>query len=319
MQQNDNYKNAYERQKQARQQAESLLESRSKELYTLNEDLITAYNKLKDQKAQLVHNEKLASIGQLAAGIAHEINNPAAYVKSNVNTLKSYIQSVAAAFKQYEDVISTCVDDKLCDTTFSKKFKEIREQHDIEFVLDDLEDTITDTMEGLERIEDIVKSLKDFSRPDQADPVRYNINECLENTIKVVWNQIKYKIELEKDFAELPDVYGQPGSMGQVFLNLIVNAAQAIDGSGNISISTRVVGQSIEIKIQDNGLGISATNLSKIFDPFFTTKEIGEGTGLGLSISTNIVKKQGGSIDVDSEVGIGTTFKIVLPINDEMH
>jgi len=319
MLQNDSYKNAYERQKQARQHAESLLESRSKELYTLNEDLIKAYNKLKDQKAQLVHNEKLASIGQLAAGIAHEINNPAAYVKSNVNTLKNYVQSIAGAFKEYESMFASCVDDKLCDTSISEKCADIREKYDIEFVLDDLEDTIDDTMDGLERIEDIVKSLKDFSRPDQADPVRYNINDCLENTIKVVWNQVKYKADLEKSFAELPDSYGQPGSMGQVFLNLIVNSAQAIEDFGTISLTTRATGSHIEVIIKDSGSGIARENLNKIFDPFFTTKEIGKGTGLGLSISSNIVKKQGGTIEVESVQGVGTTFKVTLPIADETH
>jgi signal transduction histidine kinase len=313
MLQNENYKKAYERQKQARQQAESLLESRSKELYTLNEDLIKAYNKLKDQKAQLVHNEKLASIGQLAAGIAHEVNNPAAYVKSNVNTLKNYVQSVATAFKHYEEIIHLCVDEKHCDTSLIEKSKKIREDLDIEFVLDDLEDTISDTMEGLERIEDIVKSLKDFSRPDQAEPVRYNINDCINNTIKVAWNQVKYKAELNKSFSNLPDIYGQPGSMGQVFLNLIVNAAQAIESFGTISITTATSNNQIIIKIADDGCGIAKENLNKIFDPFFTTKEIGKGTGLGLSISSAIIKKQGGTIDVASTSN-GTTFTINLPI-----
>ena len=310
------YKVAYERQKVAREQAEQLLESRSKELYALNQDLTNAYDKLKNQKAQLVHNEKLASIGQLAAGVAHEINNPAAYVKSNVNTLKRYVESLASAVKDYESILQNCVDEKVCDISMLEKKQKINDEYDVDFVLEDLGDTILDTMDGLERIEDIVKSLKDFSRPDQADPVRFHVNDCIVNTIKVVWNQIKYKAKLEKELGELPFIYGQPGSLGQVFLNLIVNAAHAIEEFGQIDISTTVVGSEIEINIEDNGCGIEPDNMQKIFDPFFTTKEIGKGTGLGLSISNSIVQKEGGRIEVDSTLGEGTCFSIYLPINE---
>lgn len=313
---NLDYKAAYERQTKAREMAEEQLENRSRELYDLNQNLMSALNKLKDQKTQLVHNEKLAGIGQLAAGIAHEINNPSAYVKSNVNSLKRYIESLGSAFQEFESILTTCVGDGKCDTSLLEERNAIYKRHDIEFVLGDLDDTINDTMEGLDRIEDIVTSLKDFSRPDQIEPVHFNINDCIENTIKVAWNQIKYKCKLQKNLSPVPDLRGQPGSMGQVFLNLLINASHAIEDFGDIVIDTAVKDNNIEISIQDTGCGIDPGDTLKIFDPFFTTKPDGKGTGLGLSISNTIVKKHGGRMAVESQPGEGTCFKIFLPVLD---
>jgi len=309
----ESYKAAYEREKCARQQAEDLLEKHSRELYYANKSLKAAYEELKSQKAQLVHSEKLASIGQLAAGVAHEINNPSAYVKSNIVTIKQYVGSIVGSFLELEQLVRS-VHGKPNGCNLVDALNEIREKYDLEYVLEDVQESIADTLDGIDRIEDIVKSLKDFSRPDQKEPECFDINACIENTLKVAKNQTKYKADIVTNFSPLPEIYGQPGSMGQVFLNLLVNAAQAIDVYGKIEITTQQLDGYIHINIQDDGCGIEDENLLKVFDPFFTTKDVGAGTGLGLSISQSIIENHGGRIFMTSKVGQGTCFDISLPV-----
>lgn len=310
---NLDYKAAYERQKKAREHAEALLEARSRELYGANQSLMNTLEKIKNQKAQILHQEKLASIGQLAAGVAHEINNPAAFVKSNMGAIKRYIVAIKEAFKESEALLmEVAKEDK---EYVEEKWNSLKKKLDLDYILDDFKEVVEDTFDGVDRIEDIVRSLKNFSRPDQGKAVRFNVNTCIENTLKVVWSQIKYNANLDKYLQDVPDVMGQPGSMGQVFLNLLVNAAQAIEEDGGIiRLTTEVDGDFVAVTIADNGCGISPENINRIFDPFFSTKKEGEGTGLGLAISHGIVRKNGGSMTVESEVGKGTTFIVRLPL-----
>lgn len=297
------YKAAYERQKKAREEAEEILENRSRELYEANQSLITAYEKLKHQKAQILHQEKLASIGQLSAGVAHEINNPTGYVKSNLSTLQEYFKSLSDA---WEDIEKTKLDTQVLGT--------IKKKYDLEYILEDLNDLLSDSIGGLSHIENIVNSLKNFARPDSQDHQMFCINECLKNTVKLVSNEIKYKANILFDLKEVPQIQGQQGSLSQVFLNMIMNASQAMDSFGDIHLRSYKNAEEIIIEIEDTGTGVSPEAIQKIFDPFYTTKDVGVGTGLGLSVSHGIVKKHHGRIHVDSQMGIGTKFTVHLPI-----
>ncbi|WP_086933700.1 sensor histidine kinase [Agarilytica rhodophyticola] len=308
------YKAAYERQKKAREIAENNLENKSRELFESNQSLVQAYNRLKDQKAQLLHQEKLASIGQLAAGVAHEINNPTGFVKSNLRTMVSYAQSFTKIVESYEDLIN---DTSNGDTEIKSKVKKIRRKNDLDFIMEDMFDLLEESLEGTERIEDIVMGLKNFARPDQDEKQLFSLNECIESTLKLVNNEVKYKADIELDLGEIPEIEGKPGAISQVILNLVVNAADAIPEHGNIFIATAVDKKEIKMSIRDNGSGIPQDILTKIYDPFFTTKEVGKGTGLGLAISHGIIQKHGGRLTVESKEGEGTEFTIALPVTEQ--
>lgn len=303
---NTDYKAAYERQKKARELAEKSLEDKSRELFEANQSLVLAYNKLRDQKSQILHQEKLASIGQLAAGVAHEINNPAGFVKSNLHSLEYIFDSIT-------DYLNDCEEFSKSEPDLFEKLLAFRNKHKLDIALEDYRDILDDSLEGLQRIEDIVISLRDFSRQDSDKDTRFDVNDCINNTLKLLRNEIKYKANVTLSLADSAYVMGQPGAMSQVILNLVSNAADAIKDNGEIQISTLHEADNIRITIQDNGSGIPQNIITKIFDPFFTTKEIGVGTGLGLSVSHNIIKMHGGRLHVDSEEGQGTCFSIFLP------
>ncbi len=311
---NINYKAAYERQKKAREEAEDILEHRSRELFEANQSLLHAYNKLKNQKEQLLHQEKLASVGLLSAGIAHEINNPTAFVKSNISSLKRYVDDLKSLIGTYESSVAelslNVKDGQYVLGALADKKRDIN----IDFIYSDVDDLLGESLEGVERIQSIVNSLKEISRPDSGKPEEVDVNECLENTLKIVWNQLKYKVSLEKSYGEIPKILGQTGSLSQVFVNVISNAAQAVDDDGVIKIITSVIDGEVVVKISDNGCGMEPAMCLKVFDPFFSTKGVGEGTGLGLSISHGIIKKHGGRMAVDSTLGVGTTFSVCLPL-----
>lgn len=304
---NSDYKAAYLRQKEARVTAENLLENRSRELYESNQTLLKAYEKLKKQKIQLLHQEKLASIGQLSAGVAHEINNPAGYVKSNLSSLSRYIESLFLYIEGIESIL-------MSSPEHLRNVDTLKEKYDIKYIMEGLQELVKDSKEGMERVASIVKSLKDFARPDTEENQLYSINTCIQKTLKLVNNELKYKADVITQYGKLPDIMGQSGNMGQVFLNLLVNAAQSISKRGKIIITTVHTGKYVNIIIADTGSGIPEDILDRIFDPFFTTKKIGEGTGLGLSIVHSIVKKQGGEITIRSHLGEGTEFEVSLPI-----
>lgn len=257
---------------------------------------------LKSTQSQMLQREKMASIGQLAAGVAHEINNPIGFVSSNLRSLDKYIKKLTSYMELLEKNIKGQAPGAW------DEIKPERKKLKIDFLLEDCDDLIAESLDGSERVRKIVQNLKTFSRVDQAEEQLADLNECLESTIGIVWNEIKYKATLEKDLAELPDLHCRPQELSQVFTNILVNAAQAIEKDGLIRIRSWQEDDSIFISIQDNGSGIAKENLEKIFEPFFTTKAVGDGTGLGMSISYEIIKKHGGDILIDSEVGKGTTF-----------
>ena len=264
--------------------------------------------KLEEAKDQLVQSEKMASIGQLAAGVAHEINNPVGFIKSNFSSLKRYGKDLHAVIEKYNGIIK-----ELEKTQTQTEVDQINEEFDIEFITEDIQNLLSESFEGITRIEDIVNSLKDYSRSDnqweQAD-----INTHIENTLKIVSHELKYVASIEKDYGEIPLVECLPMQIGQVMMNLLVNAGQAIQEDGKIIIKTREENNKVIISVSDNGKGIAKEHLAKIFDPFFTTKPVGQGTGLGLSLSYNIIQKHNGEMNVESEVGKGTEFIIQLPI-----
>ena len=288
-------------------QAEELLESRSRELYESNHNLLEAIKKLKQQKVHLLQQEKLASIGQLSAGIAHEINNPTGFVKSNLNSLNRYIDNFQCFFGEL-------LGDFANNTGQRETLTKLLEKHDLIYTLEDIGDLVSESLEGIDRVAEIVQSLKDFAHPDLNDPCHYDLNQTIKNTLKLLHNSLKYNVEVQCDFASLPKLRGHPGKIGQVFLNLIVNANQAIEKQGRIKISTRQHESLVIACVEDNGCGIPEAVLDKIFDPFFTTKKIGEGTGLGLSIVSSIVQQEGGYIEVHSETGTGTRIQVSLPL-----
>lgn len=295
----------------ARKQVEEALEQSVAESVQMATSLEFLNAELKSTQSQMLQREKMASIGQLAAGVAHEINNPIGFVSSNLRSLDKY-------FKKLTDYL------QLLERNIKKKdpdgWTEInpeRKKLKIDFMLEDGEELIAESLDGSERVRKIVQNLKTFSRVDQAEEQWVDLNECLESTIGIVWNEIKYKAKLEKDLGELPDLNCNPQELSQVFTNILVNAAQAIEKDGLIQIRSWQEEESIFLTFQDNGSGIDEENLERIFEPFFTTKAIGEGTGLGMSISYEIVKKHGGTISIDSVVGQGTTFTIELPLGLE--
>lgn len=310
------YQAAYLRQKTARQKAEDLLENRSRDLYDANQSLQRAYDKLRDQKAQLLHQEKLASIGQLSAGVAHEINNPTSFVKSNLATLKRYSEKIAIVMRAYGELAASVQRQSLSADLAAQlqNLDNAIEQCDIDYIMEDIDGLIDDAIEGTARIHDIVQNLKSFARVDDKEEEAIAVNQCIENTLKLVSNELKHKCDVVTEFAELPETVGFPGHLQQVFLNLLVNASQAIEDFGRIDIGTRCDSKHIYITISDTGSGIQEEDLKHIFNPFFTTKEVGVGTGLGLSISHGIIKKHGGAMEVVSAPGRGTTFVISLPI-----
>jgi two-component system NtrC family sensor kinase len=269
---------------------------------------------------QLLQSEKMASIGKLAAGVAHEINNPTAFVSSNLKTLSEYIVDMIAVKNKYRamlDALKTLrPGDPLPDTIkdLILQTEDLEEKLKIGMVFDDVVALIAESREGTGRISRIVQDLKNFAHPGEEKRTTFNVNENIESTLSIVWNELKYKAVVYKDYGDIPQMLGYPQQLNQVFLNLFINAVQAIKEKGEIRISTREVDGHIEIKIADTGVGIPPENLPKLFDPFFTTKEVGKGTGLGLHVAYSIIEKHNGNIDVESTIGVGTTFIVRIPI-----
>ncbi len=299
---------------------ESRVERRTEKILDQKNKLEDAYGELEKAQEQLVESEKLASIGQLAAGVAHEINNPVGFIKSNLASLEDYIRVYQTLIKEQQAFIdSVDINENINLKNKLDKIANYKEQEDIEFVNDDINSLTKESIKGTVRVEEIVKGLKIYSR-DSGDALEpCNLGDCLEDALTILNNEIKYKCKVKKDIATLPLFNCDKVKIIQVFTNLIANAAQAIKDTGILSIKAKHTQDNsisaITITITDNGEGIAKENLSKLFDPFFTTKAVGEGTGLGLSISYGIIKDHGGTISVESKVGVGTRFTIVFNIS----
>jgi len=269
----------------------------------------TLIKKLAEAHNQLLQAEKLASIGQLAAGVAHEINNPIGFVNSNLGTLKNYVTDLLGLIDAYQ-----AVQEQLPDSP-QKEFL-VAECHriDLAFLRQDVFDLLTESIEGAGRVRRIVQDLRDFSRTGEVAWERADLHAGLDSTLNLLSNELRDKADIVRDYGELPPVECIPSQINQVFMNLLVNAAHAISGHGTITLRSGCAGDQVWISVADTGAGIAADHLAKIFDPFFTTKPIGKGAGLGLSVAYGIIDQHHGRIDVSSQPGQGSCFTISLPV-----
>ena len=265
---------------------------------------------LAQTQIQLLQLEKMASLGQLAAGVAHEINNPISFVNSNLGTFKKYLERILNTWHQLEEMLRDNGNEENL-----KGYEQLKRKNKLDFILKDIESVIDESLEGIRRVKQIVQDLKEYSRIDSNELEECNINDCVNSTLNIIWNEIKYNCQVEKKLGELPPVLCFPQQINQVIMNLLINASQAIEDEGRITITTKPEDGGVRLEISDNGKGIPNDIIDRIFDPFFTTKEVGKGTGLGLNIVYNIINKHGGDIEVKSAPGEGTTFSIRLPDN----
>lgn len=315
---------AIDREKKRRLLAESLLEEKSRELYLsfeslkkTNDDLASAMAEVKSQQRQLVQSEKMASLGVMSAGVAHEINNPLAYVLSNINSLDQTVGKLTQYHKRVMAIIAAHSEEQ--------RKREIQAlelflvESDLNYQIEDSSDLIADTIEGVSRVKAIVSGLQSFAHSDSGVMVSVDIHECIISTLKLARTQIRNNVDVQVDFGDLPEILGYPSKLAQVILNLLINASHALDRqetnqSGEIIIKTRYDGDAITVAVTDTGCGMTQSTIGNIFMPFYTTKEVGKGTGLGLAISHGIIEEHQGTIEVESTLGVGTTFTLRLPV-----
>lgn len=284
----------------ARKRMEEALQAKGVEQQALIGELSNAHE-------QLLQSEKMASIGQLAAGIAHEINNPVGFVNSNMGSLKNYVGTLLGVIERYEQAAAP-------HPALAAQLAALRQQADLEFLKEDVTDLVRESMDGLKRVKDIVQALKDFSHVGETEWQVADLHHGLDSTLNIVSNEIKYKARVDKHYGTLPPVTCLASQLNQVFMNLLVNAAHALREQGVITLRTGAADGWVWIEVGDNGCGIAPENLHRIFEPFFTTKPVGSGTGLGLSLSYGIVNRHGGRIEVASVLGQGTRFTVHLPV-----
>jgi len=288
---------------------EQQVKERTNELFSKNNQLEHAYVELKEAQSLLVHNEKMSSLGQLTAGLAHELNNPINFIYGNLSHFKNYSGDLVKIIQIYEEVSASLSSENL------EKVNQIKEDLEFKFILEDLPPLIKSCQDGAERCKQIILDLKNFSRLDEAVIKEVDIHEGIDSTLNILHHKIKNKINVHKDYGNIPKLSCYAGQLNQVFMNIIDNAAQAIKENGDLHIKTYTENNNVVIIIEDSGSGIEKDHLSKIFDPFFTTKPVGEGTGLGLSISYKIIKNHKGNVVVESECGKGTKFILTFPLN----
>lgn len=329
------YQRFFERERAARKEAEQYLESKSRELYLSNQKLAATAEKLEEEvkrtkadlerrkalESQLAHAQKMESVGQLAAGVAHELNTPIQFVGDNIDFLKSSFEDVETLLEAVDSLLSDCRDDQRL-TQKVNLIDQIREQIELEYLREEVPLAAVQALEGTKSLTRIVKAMKVFSHPSTQSFEKVDLNQLIESTLDVSRSEWKYHATLRKNLCdELPLVDCMPGELGQALLNLIVNAANAMsdDTAGVnsvLAVETRREGDYAVIEVSDTGCGIPEEIRHRVFDPFFTTKGVGEGTGQGLSISYRIVVKlHKGAMSFSSNVGEGTTFQIRLPLN----
>jgi len=279
---------------------------RERSLKLSYEKLSKANEELILSQSQLIQSEKMASIGILAAGVAHEINNPLGFVKSNLDILHEYLTDI----QKYHQEVNT----QLTTEASQEWHKSLIKKYDMEFIFEDVPSLLSSSISGVEKMTEIVQDLKNFTRTEDATKSRTDINKGLTTTLNMANNELKYNCKVHVELSPLPIIDAFPSKLNQVFMNLLINAGQAIKGSGHIYVRTFQKESDIVIEVEDTGSGIAADVLSNIFTPFFTSKPIGQGTGLGLSISHEIVKQHNGRIEVSSEEGKGTCFSVYIPI-----
>lgn len=273
------------------------------------------YRELKETQEQLLHSEKMASIGQLAAGVAHEINNPIGFVNSNLGTLKNYLHDILSMLEAYKKTDTFLAQ----NAELSADIQALKEKIELDYIAQDTLALLAESQQGLDRVKMIVKGLREFARKDTAEWEWVDLHENLNSTLNIVWNELKYKAEVIKEFGDIPRIECLPMQLSQVFMNLLVNAAHAMEERGTITIRTGTIRTGADdgevwVEIADTGTGITPEHLARIFDPFFTTKPVGKGTGLGLAIAYGIVELHHGRISVKSEAGKGTSFLVFLPV-----
>ncbi len=288
----------------ALRQAHSQLEDEHKAQAELIRKLEEAHN-------QLLQAEKMASIGQLAAGVAHEINNPIGFVSSNLETLQHYCQTLIQALDFAGQLLA-----KHPAAELTADYQQYNTEHNLDFLLQDMPELIAESLEGTGRVMSIVKSLREFSHVDSTQWKETNLIDGMESTLRIINNELKYKATIHKDYQQqMPLVYCQSMQINQVFMNLLLNAAQAMEQPGDIYIRISAEGEFARVSIRDTGSGVAPQHLTKVFDPFFTTKPVGAGTGLGLSLSYSIIQKHQGKLSVNSPAGQGAEFVIQLPLS----
>lgn len=288
---------------------EQKVRDRTRKLRQTNHHLEDTLGKLRDTQAQLVQTEKMASLGQLVAGVTHEINNPLNYISNGVGPLRETIDDLRNLILRFDDVESIAESDRV-------EIQSFKDEIGYDIVVDSIDELIEVISDGARRASTIVNDLRTFSRHDEAELKRADIHDGIEKTLALMQSELPKEIELVRDFATIEPFEFRPAQLNQVFLNLLTNAAYAIDGAGRITIRTRLEEGSVTIAVEDDGCGIPPENLERVFEPFFTTKDVGAGTGLGLAISYGIVELHGGTIEVSSRVGEGSTFTIRIPTSD---
>lgn len=282
---------------------EQKVQERTLELEKANDDL-------KEAQAMMVHSEKMRSLGELVAGIAHEVNNPINFIYGNIMILEKYNKDMFDLIEKYAENEDTLPPEKRIE------IEKIKEEIDIEFLKDDIKELIRSCIEGTERTKNIILDLKNFSRMEEMVMTQFDIPKEIDTTLNILNNKYKNRITVHKEYEEnLPKIEAYGGQINQVFMNILDNASAAIEGNGDVYINVKRAGENVEIEFRDTGKGIKKENLSKVFDPFFTTKPVGQGTGLGMSISYRVIQNHFGTISVESELGQGATFKISLPVN----
>ena len=293
-----------------------LLHAMEVQMRANTEELEKANARLKSSQIALVQSEKMASLGQMVAGIAHEINTPLGYVQNNVAIGQDLFLQIQSMIAEYEALIDNLLNEQASEEQIAAQMQQIAElRSDVNAreMLGEMHGLMGDSLYGIAQISELVLNLKNFSRMDAAATEAVSLNDCIESALNIGRNVLKNKVEVIKELGELPAITCAPSQLNQVFLNLFTNAAQAIEGQGRLHIKSWATDDAVHIWVTDNGKGIPQENLTRIFDPFFTTKPVGEGTGLGLAITHQIIQQHGGEIRVDSRVGEGTRFHIKLP------